>query len=256
VTGLLTLAARSAWNRRFDAGAGGAVDRAGHLPAADAGAAAHRTCAQNFSQAVSGTDLIVGARTGPVQLMLYAVFRIGGATNNITMGQRAARWRAPRGGLDGADVRWATATAALPVLGTTPELLHALPLRRPASRWCWPRAVPSAARWTGCTKPCSAPRWPSALGYTAGPAHHVLSHGDGAGAANDHADKPFTVVGVLARTGTPVDRTVHVSLQAWKPSTSTGIGGAPLPASAGMSAPPAARKFDLTPQQVTARWWA
>ena len=39
----------------------------------------------SFSLAVSGTDLIVGARTGPVQLMLYAVFRVGGATNNITM---------------------------------------------------------------------------------------------------------------------------------------------------------------------------
>jgi hypothetical protein len=32
--------------------------------------------------------------------------------------------------------------------------------------------------------------------------------------ANDHADKPFTVVGILAPTGTPVDRTVHISLQA------------------------------------------
>ena len=28
----------------------------------------------SFSQAVSGTDLVLGARTGPVQLMLYAVF--------------------------------------------------------------------------------------------------------------------------------------------------------------------------------------
>ena len=40
---------------------------------------------ESFSQSVSGTDLVVGARTGSVQLMLYAVFRIGGATNNIGM---------------------------------------------------------------------------------------------------------------------------------------------------------------------------
>ncbi|EWS55458.1 hypothetical protein X551_01710 [Methylibium sp. T29] len=40
---------------------------------------------ESFSQSVSGTDLVVGARTGSVQLMLYAVFRIGGATNNIRM---------------------------------------------------------------------------------------------------------------------------------------------------------------------------
>ena len=39
----------------------------------------------SFSQSVSGTDLVMGARTGSVQLMLYAVFRIGAATNNVRM---------------------------------------------------------------------------------------------------------------------------------------------------------------------------
>lgn len=38
---------------------------------------------ENFARSVSGTDLIVGARTGAVQLMLYSVFRIGQATNNM-----------------------------------------------------------------------------------------------------------------------------------------------------------------------------
>jgi putative ABC transport system permease protein len=36
-----------------------------------------------FTNTISGTDLIVGARSGPVQLLLYSVFRIGNATNNI-----------------------------------------------------------------------------------------------------------------------------------------------------------------------------
>ncbi|MES1162445.1 MAG: ABC transporter permease, partial [Rhizobacter sp.] len=56
----------------------------------------------SFSQSVSGTDLIVGARTGAVQLMLYAVFRVGGATNNIRMSSveaiaahRAVDWVVP-----------------------------------------------------------------------------------------------------------------------------------------------------------------
>jgi hypothetical protein len=56
----------------------------------------------SFSLAVSGTDLVVGARTGPVQLMLYAVFRVGGATNNIQMdsvraieAHRAVAWVVP-----------------------------------------------------------------------------------------------------------------------------------------------------------------
>jgi len=39
---------------------------------------------QGFYRSVSGTDLIVGARTAPVQLLLYSVFGIGDATNNIS----------------------------------------------------------------------------------------------------------------------------------------------------------------------------
>src|SRR6476620_7576954 len=39
---------------------------------------------QSFADTISGTDLIVGARSGSIQLLLYAVFRIGNATNNIT----------------------------------------------------------------------------------------------------------------------------------------------------------------------------
>ena len=39
----------------------------------------------SFADTISGTDLIVGARAGDVQLLLYSVFRIGNATRNITM---------------------------------------------------------------------------------------------------------------------------------------------------------------------------
>src|SRR5262249_40372523 len=39
---------------------------------------------QSFADTISGTDLIVGARSGGLNLLLYAVFRIGNATNNVT----------------------------------------------------------------------------------------------------------------------------------------------------------------------------
>ena len=39
---------------------------------------------QSFADTISGTDLIVGARSGSIQLLLYSVFRIGNATNNMT----------------------------------------------------------------------------------------------------------------------------------------------------------------------------
>ncbi|MFM4990016.1 ABC transporter permease, partial [Aeromonas veronii] len=38
---------------------------------------------ESFSNTVSGTDLIVGARSGQVNLLLYSVFRIGNPTNNV-----------------------------------------------------------------------------------------------------------------------------------------------------------------------------
>ncbi|HBC58573.1 MAG TPA: peptide ABC transporter permease, partial [Gammaproteobacteria bacterium] len=37
----------------------------------------------SFGNTVSGIDLIVGARTGDINLLLYSVFRLGNATNNI-----------------------------------------------------------------------------------------------------------------------------------------------------------------------------
>jgi putative ABC transport system permease protein len=66
----------------------------------------------------------------------------------------------------------------------------------------------------------------------------------------EHADKPFTVVGVLARTGTPVDRTVHIGLAAMEAIHLEWVGGAPMP---GVKIPAdQVRKFDLTPKNVTA----
>jgi putative ABC transport system permease protein len=89
----------------------------------------------------------------------------------------------------------------------------------------------------------------AALGYHLNDAI-VIAHG-----ANDvsfarHEDKPFKVVGILKRTGTPVDRTVHVSLEAIEAIHIDWQGGAPLP---GLSiSAEQARHKDLTPGAITA----
>ena len=65
-----------------------------------------------------------------------------------------------------------------------------------------------------------------------------------------HGDKPFEIVGVLKRTGTPVDRTVHIGLKALEAIHLDWQGGAPLP---GFSIPAEmVRKFDLSPKAITA----
>ena len=87
------------------------------------------------------------------------------------------------------------------------------------------------------------------LGYKLGQ-NITLTHGSGALNLPEHADKPFRVVGILQRTGTPVDRTVHVNLAAIEAIHLDWQGGAPLP---GFSIPAQyVKKFDLTPKQITA----
>lgn len=201
----------------------------------------------SFSNSVSGTDLVVGARTGPVQLMLYAVFRVGGATNNIKINSlqaiaahRAVSWVLP--------ISLGDSHRGRPVLGTTPDYFtRFLYGDRQALALAEGRAF--AGTLDGLYEAVLGAEVAQALGYRLGQ-KITLSHGAGGVLGTEHADKPFTVVGVLAPTGTPVDRTVHVSLQAIEAIHLDWAGGAPLP---GMAiAPEQARKFDLQPKEVTA----
>ena len=88
------------------------------------------------------------------------------------------------------------------------------------------------------------------LGYGLGQ-RITLAHGMGeVQLGGNHADKPFTVTGILARTGTPVDRTAHISLQALEAIHVDWGAGAPLPGR--RIGADAARSMDLTPKSVTA----
>ncbi|MDP1901389.1 MAG: ABC transporter permease [Rubrivivax sp.] len=246
---LLHIAARSAWNRRgtlalvvFSIALATALLLTLERLRTD--------IRSSFSLAVSGTDLVVGARTGPVQLMLYAVFRVGGATHNITMdsvravaAHRAVAWTVP--------ISLGDSHRGHPVLGTTPEYFtRFLYGERQPLVLAQGRAF--AGTLDGLYEAVLGAEVARSLGYRLGQ-RLTLAHGLGgvSGAlASEHADKPFHVVGVLAPTGTPVDRTVHISLQAMAAIHLDWMGGAPVP---GLTiAPHNARKFDLEPRQVTA----
>lgn len=246
MSALLTLAARSAWNRRFVLGL--IVLSIALSTFLLLGIERLRQdVRQNFAQAVSGTDLIVGPRTGSVQLLLYAVFRLGSATNNIAWdsvqalaAQRQVAWTVP--------ISLGDTHRGFAVVGTTGGYFEHFrfgerqPLALAAGRVFGTGSVHVYEAVLGADV---AER----LGYALGRAI-VLSHGDGAFAANDHADKPFTVVGILARTGTPVDRSVHIPLAGMEAMHLDWVAGAPLPG-AKVSADEAARQ-DLTPRSVTA----
>jgi putative ABC transport system permease protein len=239
---LMTLALRSAWNRRLTFGLivftialsvtlllG--VDRL------------RRDARDSFAQSVAGTDLVVGARTSPVQLMLYAIFRMGEATNNI-------RWQSVEELSRHPSVAWSIPLSlgdshrGFPVLGTTQEYFthykygDAKPLAFVEGR-------PFDQIFDAVLGAEVAER----LGYRMGD-KIALNHGMEVGALTDHGDKPFVVTGILKRTGTPVDRTVHVSLEALEAIHLEWQAGSRMP---GLNIPPEyVRKFDLRPKNVTA----
>jgi putative ABC transport system permease protein len=177
---------------------------------------------EGFSQAVSGTDLIVGPRTGSTQLLLYSVFRIGQATNNMRWdsvealaAHRAVRWVVP--------ISLGDSHQGFPVVATSAAYFQHFAYGDGQAL-----VLAEGRPFQGLFDAVIGADVARQLGHRLG-ARVVLSHGDGALEGNDHADRPFTVVGILAPTGTPVDRSIHISLEAMQALHLDWMGGAPMP---------------------------
>jgi putative ABC transport system permease protein len=200
---------------------------------------------EGFGNTISGTDLIVGAPTGTVNLLLYSVFRMGNATAEVswpTYQKIAARpdiaWTVP--------ISLGDSHRGFRVLGTTDAYLDHYKYGRGQAL-----ALAKGERFDDVFDAVIGADVASELGYEIG-SPLVLSHGLGtANLDGGHENRPFRVVGILAPTGTPVDRTVHVSLEA---ITAIHVGwetGAKNPLSDTIDET-MIRSFDLTPKSVTA----
>lgn len=239
---LIRLAGQSAWNRRFTLLL--VVLSVSLSTVLLLGIERVRQQArEGFMHSVSGTDLVVGARANEVQLMLYAVFRMGGATNNIS-------WESAQRIAADPLVEWAVPLSlgdshrGFPVLATTTEYF---------TRFLYGKKQPlqftSGKPFENVFDVVLGAEVAQSLGYAVG-SRIVLSHGTSGTGLNEHADKPFTVSGILAATGTPVDRTLHIGLDGMEAIHLGWEGGAPAP---GLHIlPEQARKFNLTPKSVTA----
>ena len=204
-----------------------------------------------FAQTVSGTDLIVGARGGAVQLLLYSVFHIGHASNNVS-------WQSMQRVAALPQVKWLVPLSlgdshrGMRVVGTTDDFFrHYRHGEGRALAFAQGKAFAPAP--DGLFEAVVGAEVAARFGYAVGQ-RIVLSHGSLGGEGGprfaDHADKPFTIVGVLARSGTPVDRAVLVGLEGIEAIHIDWLGGAPMP---GVTiAPEHVRKFDLRPKSVTA----
>ena len=197
-----------------------------------------------FDNTISGTDLIVGAPTGQINLLLYSVFRLGNATAEIswdTYQDIAARediaWTIP--------VSLGDSHRGFRVMGTDTSYFE---------RYKYGQGqmlrLAEGERFDDVFDAVIGAGVARELGYDLG-SEIVLTHGLGAGGLTDHDNRPFVVAGILAPTGTPVDQTIHIPLEGmtaihvgWESGTKN-----PL---ADTISEEMIRGFDLTPKTVTA----
>ncbi|MEG3765900.1 ABC transporter permease [Alteromonas sp. 14N.309.X.WAT.G.H12] len=160
---------------------------------------------ESFTRTVSGTDLIVGGRTGQLNLLLYSVFHIGESTSPID-------WK---------DVQTIT---------SHPQVAWSIPLVLGDSHKGYRVVGTSNAYFEHFQygnkqhlKLAHGHTFQSdddavlgfdvaeALGYHVGD-EIIISHGLGAVSFQHHSNHPFIVSGILAPTGTPVDRAIQVTM--------------------------------------------
>ncbi|MBD9415772.1 ABC transporter permease [Pseudomonas sp. PDM16] len=198
----------------------------------------------SFASTISGTDLIVGARSGSVNLLLYSVFRIGNATNNI-------RWDSFETLAKHPQVKWAIPLSlgdshrGYRVLGTDPGYFEHYRYGR-----AQPLQLAQGKPFADLFEVVLGAEVAEALKYKLGD-QIVLAHGVATVSLTQHDDKPFTVVGILTRTGTPVDRTLHISLEGMEALHVDWQNGMPARGNAKVSAEQA-RDMHLQPKAITA----
>jgi putative ABC transport system permease protein len=199
----------------------------------------------SFINTISGTDLVVGARTGGVQLLLYSVFHIGDATANVT-------WKTVMAIKNRREVKWVVPIAlgdshrGYRVVGTSREYFDKFKYRRNT-----PLTFTEGNKFADLFDTVLGADVARSLNYKIGD-KIILAHGTGpVNIGKDHGDTPFLVSGILEYTGTPVDRAVHVSMEAieaihvgWKMGSFSDQGN--------KKSPENLRKMDLSPKAVTA----
>ncbi|PHS24695.1 MAG: peptide ABC transporter permease [Methylophaga sp.] len=160
----------------------------------------------NFINTISQTDLIVGARTSPINLLLYSIFHIGNATNNVSYASykqiaalKQVKWSVP--------ISLGDSHRGFRVMGTNSDYFRYYRHSNTQSLH-FQQGVEFSDVYDAVVGFDVA----QSLNYQLN-TQIVLNHGIVATKYSEHDDKPFRIVGILKKTNTPVDRTVLVSLQ-------------------------------------------
>ncbi|MDN3378653.1 MULTISPECIES: ABC transporter permease [unclassified Pseudoalteromonas] len=192
---------------------------------------------QSFSRSITGVDLIVGAPSGQLNLLLYAVFRMGSATNNISYesyellkNNKQVEWAVP--------ISLGDSHRGFRVMATDESYFKhykygdAQPLKMQGGKV-----------FSDLFDVVIGADVAKKLNYKLGD-KIVIAHGIGSTSFTKHDNTPFVISGILKATGTPVDNTLHISLPA--------IEAIHLPASKQRLLLNDNSAIDLTPKSVTA----
>ena len=167
---------------------------------------ARRGMRESFTGTIKGTDLVVGARGGTLQLLLGAVFGIGSPTGNVPYDvyetwatHPAIKWTVP--------LAIGDSHRGFRVIGTTPGLFEHWRYRSSGTlAFAQGKVIATASDVVLGSDVAQR------LGYTLG-TNVTVGHGLNAVAGlGDHESHPFTVVGILKQTFTPLDRALFVTL--------------------------------------------
>ena len=160
-----------------------------------------------FASTVSGVDLIVGARTGEINLLLLSIFRIGTATANVSWKsveqleqQKNVVWTVP--------ISLGDSHRSFRVIGTTEAFFTRYKYGAKQSI-----TFQQGQSFEAVAEVVLGARVATELGYQLGDSL-VLSHGMADTSFSHHDQLPFSVSGILAATGTPIDNALFVGLEA------------------------------------------
>ena len=159
----------------------------------------------NFINTISGTDLIVGSRSGSVQLLLYTVFHLGNATNNVSWDNYQKIIRHPR-------VSWSIPISlgdshkGYRVIGTSQDYFSYYSYHK--NRFL---EFSGGRQFEDLFDVVIGANVAKELGYSLGD-EIILAHGMGNISLAEHKNLPFVVSGILEPTASPVDNSLFVSL--------------------------------------------
>lgn len=161
---------------------------------------------QSFSHTVSGVDLIIGSRTSSMNLLLYSIFRVGSPTNNIS-------WTSFERIKTNGKIKWTIPLSLgdshrnYRVIGTNNDYFEYFKYGN-KQKITFAEGQ-SLQRVFDVVIGFDVAR---TLGYQLGD-QLTLAHGEVSTHFNKHSNNPFRIVGILNRTGTPIDQALHISLE-------------------------------------------